>query len=115
MPSVPSSDCLFMFLSPLLLESELWEEAATRTVAPKGLPFAIVIVFGVGKLFKGGGDLSPSAKQGFMLLFREQMLLVLLRVTESVLKTPSQIFLQYQGRKNSTLAGRLAGPLFQAN
>ncbi|CAI5764175.1 GTPase-activating subunit alpha-1 isoform X14 [Podarcis lilfordi] len=43
----------------------------------------------------------------------EQMLLVLLRVTESVLKIPSQIFLQYQGRKNSTLAGRLAGPLFQ--
>ncbi|XP_053141351.1 ral GTPase-activating protein subunit alpha-1 isoform X9 [Hemicordylus capensis] len=43
----------------------------------------------------------------------EQMLLVLLRVTESVLKIPSQIFLQYQGRKNSTLAGRLSGPLFQ--
>ncbi|XP_027703257.1 ral GTPase-activating protein subunit alpha-1 isoform X2 [Vombatus ursinus] len=43
----------------------------------------------------------------------EQMLLVLLRVTESVLKMPSQIFLQYQGRKNTTLAGRLAGPLFQ--
>uniref|UniRef100_A0A8C8SMM4 Ral GTPase activating protein catalytic subunit alpha 1 n=1 Tax=Pelusios castaneus TaxID=367368 RepID=A0A8C8SMM4_9SAUR len=43
----------------------------------------------------------------------EQMLLVLLRVTESVLKVPSQVFLQYQGRKNSTLAGRLAGPLFQ--
>lgn len=43
------------------------------------------------------------------------MLLVLLRVTESVLKIPSQTFLQYQGRKNSTLAGRLAGPLFQAN
>ncbi|XP_048806106.1 ral GTPase-activating protein subunit alpha-1 isoform X12 [Lagopus muta] len=43
----------------------------------------------------------------------EQMLLVLLRVTESVLKTPPQTFLQYQGRKNSTLAGRLAGPLFQ--
>ncbi|XP_074852941.1 ral GTPase-activating protein subunit alpha-1 isoform X4 [Carettochelys insculpta] len=43
----------------------------------------------------------------------EQMLLVLLRVTESVLKMPSQTFLQYQGRKNSTLAGRLAGPLFQ--
>uniref|UniRef100_A0A670ZHX5 Ral GTPase activating protein catalytic subunit alpha 1 n=1 Tax=Pseudonaja textilis TaxID=8673 RepID=A0A670ZHX5_PSETE len=43
----------------------------------------------------------------------EQMLLVLLRVTESVLKIPSQIFLQYQGRKNLTLAGRLAGPLFQ--
>ncbi|KFO63715.1 Ral GTPase-activating protein subunit alpha-1, partial [Corvus brachyrhynchos] len=44
----------------------------------------------------------------------EQMLLVLLRVTESVLKIPPQTFLQYQGRKNSTLAGRLAGPLFQA-
>ncbi|KAM9653165.1 ral GTPase-activating protein subunit alpha-1 isoform 6-T7 [Morphnus guianensis] len=43
----------------------------------------------------------------------EQMLLVLLRVTESVLKIPPQTFLQYQGRKNSTLAGRLAGPLFQ--
>nr|XP_006117755.1 ral GTPase-activating protein subunit alpha-1 isoform X6 [Pelodiscus sinensis] len=43
----------------------------------------------------------------------EQMLLVLLRVTESVLKMPLQAFLQYQGRKNSTLAGRLAGPLFQ--
>ncbi|KAM6335928.1 ral GTPase-activating protein subunit alpha-1 isoform 1-T1 [Podargus strigoides] len=43
----------------------------------------------------------------------EQMLLVLLRVTESVLKIPPQTFLQYQGRKNLTLAGRLAGPLFQ--
>uniref|UniRef100_A0A2K5PIC2 Ral GTPase activating protein catalytic subunit alpha 1 n=1 Tax=Cebus imitator TaxID=2715852 RepID=A0A2K5PIC2_CEBIM len=43
----------------------------------------------------------------------EQMLLVLLRVTESVLKMPSQAFLQFQGRKNMTLAGRLAGPLFQ--
>ncbi|XP_043845510.1 ral GTPase-activating protein subunit alpha-1 isoform X9 [Dromiciops gliroides] len=43
----------------------------------------------------------------------EQMLLVLLRVTESVLKMPSQVFLQFQGRKNMTLAGRLAGPLFQ--
>uniref|UniRef100_A0A8C4PJW8 Ral GTPase activating protein catalytic alpha subunit 1 n=1 Tax=Equus asinus asinus TaxID=83772 RepID=A0A8C4PJW8_EQUAS len=43
----------------------------------------------------------------------EQMLLVLLRVTESVLKTPSQAFLQFQGKKNMTLAGRLAGPLFQ--
>ncbi|XP_064005035.1 ral GTPase-activating protein subunit alpha-1 isoform X3 [Pogoniulus pusillus] len=43
----------------------------------------------------------------------EQMLLVLLRVTESVLKIPPQTFLQCQGRKNSTLAGRLAGPLFQ--
>ncbi|XP_012591988.1 ral GTPase-activating protein subunit alpha-1 isoform X8 [Microcebus murinus] len=43
----------------------------------------------------------------------EQMLLVLLRVTESVLKMPSQAFLQFQGKKNMTLAGRLAGPLFQ--
>nr|XP_045011322.1 ral GTPase-activating protein subunit alpha-1 isoform X2 [Jaculus jaculus] len=43
----------------------------------------------------------------------EQMLLVLLRVTESVLKMSSQAFLQYQGKKNMTLAGRLAGPLFQ--
>ncbi|KYO37256.1 ral GTPase-activating protein subunit alpha-1 isoform X5 [Alligator mississippiensis] len=43
----------------------------------------------------------------------EQMLLVLLRVTESVLKIPPPTFLQYYGRKNSTLAGRLAGPLFQ--
>ncbi|NWW92872.1 RGPA1 protein, partial [Rhynochetos jubatus] len=43
----------------------------------------------------------------------EQMLFVLLRVTESVLKIPPQTLLQYQGRKNSTLAGRLAGPLFQ--
>lgn len=42
------------------------------------------------------------------------MLLVLLRVTESVLKMPSQVFLQFQGKKNMTLAGRLAGPLFQA-
>uniref|UniRef100_A0A140TAA3 Ral GTPase activating protein catalytic subunit alpha 1 n=1 Tax=Rattus norvegicus TaxID=10116 RepID=A0A140TAA3_RAT len=44
----------------------------------------------------------------------EQMLLVLLRVTESVLKMSSQAFLQFQGKKNMTLAGRLAGPLFQA-
>ncbi|XP_037690754.1 ral GTPase-activating protein subunit alpha-1 isoform X6 [Choloepus didactylus] len=43
----------------------------------------------------------------------EQMLLVLLRVTESVLKMPPQAFLQFQGKKNMTLAGRLAGPLFQ--
>nr|XP_034370049.1 ral GTPase-activating protein subunit alpha-1 isoform X10 [Arvicanthis niloticus] len=43
----------------------------------------------------------------------EQMLLVLLRVTESVLKMSSQAFLQFQGKKNMTLAGRLAGPLFQ--
>lgn len=50
-----------------------------------------------------------------ILFCREQMLLVLLRVTESVLKIPPQTFLQYQGRKNCTLAGRLAGPLFQAS
>ncbi|XP_026637605.1 ral GTPase-activating protein subunit alpha-1 isoform X7 [Microtus ochrogaster] len=43
----------------------------------------------------------------------EQMLLVLLRVTESVLKMSSQAFLQFQGKKTMTLAGRLAGPLFQ--
>lgn len=49
-----------------------------------------------------------------LMFCREQMLLVLLRVTESVLKIPPQTFLQCQGRKNSTLAGRLAGPLFQA-
>ncbi|XP_043930063.1 ral GTPase-activating protein subunit alpha-1 isoform X1 [Protopterus annectens] len=39
----------------------------------------------------------------------EQMLLVLLRVTECVMKVPPQS----QGRKCITLAGRLAGPLFQ--
>lgn len=49
-----------------------------------------------------------------LLSLREQMLLVLLRVTESVLKMSSQAFLQFQGKKNMTLAGRLAGPLFQA-
>ncbi|XP_075387194.1 ral GTPase-activating protein subunit alpha-1 isoform X3 [Tenrec ecaudatus] len=43
----------------------------------------------------------------------EEMLLVLLRVTESVLKTPPQAFLQSQGKRAGTLAGRLAGPLFQ--
>ncbi|XP_030740889.1 ral GTPase-activating protein subunit alpha-1 isoform X8 [Echinops telfairi] len=43
----------------------------------------------------------------------EQMLLVLLRVTESVLKMPSHAFVQFQGKKTVTLAGRLAGPLFQ--
>ncbi|XP_053331621.1 ral GTPase-activating protein subunit alpha-1 isoform X1 [Spea bombifrons] len=42
-----------------------------------------------------------------------QLLLVMLRVTESVLKIPSQVLAQYQGRKNQILAGRLAGPLFQ--
>nr|DBA14266.1 TPA: hypothetical protein GDO54_005260 [Pyxicephalus adspersus] len=43
-----------------------------------------------------------------------QLLLVMLRVTESVLKVPPQVLQQYQGRKNQILAGRLAGPLFQA-
>ncbi|PIO37499.1 hypothetical protein AB205_0000700, partial [Aquarana catesbeiana] len=43
-----------------------------------------------------------------------QLLLVMLRVTESVLKIPPQVLQQYQGRKNQILAGRLAGPLFQA-
>lgn len=42
-----------------------------------------------------------------------QLLLVMLRVTESVLKVTPQVLLQYQGRKNQILAGRLAGPLFQ--
>ncbi|KAM8921688.1 ral GTPase-activating protein subunit alpha-1 isoform 6-T6 [Pelodytes ibericus] len=42
-----------------------------------------------------------------------QLLLVMLRVTESVLKVPPQVLTQYQGRKNQILAGRLAGPLFQ--
>ncbi|XP_030070150.1 ral GTPase-activating protein subunit alpha-1 isoform X1 [Microcaecilia unicolor] len=42
-----------------------------------------------------------------------QLLLVMLRVTESVLKINPQVLVQYQGRKNQLLAGRLAGPLFQ--
>ncbi|KAM4690003.1 ral GTPase-activating protein subunit alpha-1 [Rhinophrynus dorsalis] len=42
-----------------------------------------------------------------------QLLLVMLRVTESVLKISPQVLVQYQGRKNQILAGRLAGPLFQ--
>ncbi|XP_041429253.1 ral GTPase-activating protein subunit alpha-1 isoform X8 [Xenopus laevis] len=42
-----------------------------------------------------------------------QLLLVMLRVTESVLKISPQVLGQYQGRKNQILAGRLAGPLFQ--
>ncbi|XP_075699465.1 ral GTPase-activating protein subunit alpha-1 isoform X3 [Rhinoderma darwinii] len=42
-----------------------------------------------------------------------QLLLVMLRVTESVLKIPPQVLQQYQCRKNQILAGRLAGPLFQ--
>ncbi|XP_077396152.1 ral GTPase-activating protein subunit alpha-1 isoform X3 [Festucalex cinctus] len=41
----------------------------------------------------------------------EQILLVLLRVTESVMKRPPSIM--PQGKKNSTLSGRLAGPIFQ--
>lgn len=42
---------------------------------------------------------------------REQILLVLLRVTESVMKRPPSIM--PQGKKNNTLSGRLAGPIFQ--
>ncbi|XP_031746418.1 ral GTPase-activating protein subunit alpha-1 isoform X6 [Xenopus tropicalis] len=42
-----------------------------------------------------------------------QLLLVMLRVTESVLKISPQVLGQYQSRKNQILAGRLAGPLFQ--
>uniref|UniRef100_A0A8C5QVX0 Ral GTPase activating protein catalytic subunit alpha 1 n=1 Tax=Leptobrachium leishanense TaxID=445787 RepID=A0A8C5QVX0_9ANUR len=42
-----------------------------------------------------------------------QLLQVMLRVTESVLKVPPHVLMQYQGRKNLILAGRLAGPLFQ--
>lgn len=42
---------------------------------------------------------------------REQILLVLLRVTESVMKRPPSIM--PQGKKNITLSGRLAGPIFQ--
>uniref|UniRef100_A0A3Q3KNR6 Rap-GAP domain-containing protein n=1 Tax=Monopterus albus TaxID=43700 RepID=A0A3Q3KNR6_MONAL len=41
----------------------------------------------------------------------EQILLVLLRVTESVMKRPPSIM--PQGKKNNTLSGRLAGPMFQ--
>ncbi|XP_074517394.1 ral GTPase-activating protein subunit alpha-1 isoform X4 [Sebastes fasciatus] len=41
----------------------------------------------------------------------EQVLLVLLRVTESVMKRPPSIM--PQGKKNFTLSGRLAGPIFQ--
>ncbi|XP_041668549.1 ral GTPase-activating protein subunit alpha-1 isoform X6 [Cheilinus undulatus] len=41
----------------------------------------------------------------------EQILLVLLRVTESVMKRPPSIM--PHGKKNNTLSGRLAGPLFQ--
>uniref|UniRef100_A0A672FSX9 Ral GTPase activating protein, alpha subunit 1 (catalytic) n=1 Tax=Salarias fasciatus TaxID=181472 RepID=A0A672FSX9_SALFA len=41
----------------------------------------------------------------------EQILLVLLRVTESVMKRPPSIM--PPGKKNNTLSGRLAGPIFQ--
>ncbi|XP_069573950.1 ral GTPase-activating protein subunit alpha-1 isoform X1 [Brachyistius frenatus] len=41
----------------------------------------------------------------------EQVLLVLLRVTESVMKRPPSIM--PPGKKNNTLSGRLAGPIFQ--
>ncbi|XP_071389104.1 ral GTPase-activating protein subunit alpha-1 [Centroberyx affinis] len=41
----------------------------------------------------------------------EQILLVLLRVTESVMKRPPSIM--PQGKKNHTLSGRLAGAIFQ--
>ncbi|CAK6962042.1 ral GTPase-activating protein subunit alpha-1 isoform X3 [Scomber scombrus] len=41
----------------------------------------------------------------------EQILLVLLRVTESVMKRPPSIM--PPGKKNFTLSGRLAGPIFQ--
>ncbi|KAK1894502.1 Ral GTPase-activating protein subunit alpha-1 [Dissostichus eleginoides] len=41
----------------------------------------------------------------------EQALLVMLRVTESVMKRPPSIM--PQGKKNNTLSGRLAGPIFQ--
>lgn len=38
-------------------------------------------------------------------------MLILLRVTESVMKRPPSIM--PQGKKNNTLSGRLAGPIFQ--
>uniref|UniRef100_A0A674NM27 Ral GTPase activating protein catalytic subunit alpha 1 n=1 Tax=Takifugu rubripes TaxID=31033 RepID=A0A674NM27_TAKRU len=41
----------------------------------------------------------------------EQILLVLLRVTESVMKRPPSIM--PHGKKSNTLSGRLAGPVFQ--
>lgn len=44
---------------------------------------------------------------------REQILLVLLRVTESVMKRPPSIM--PQGKKSNTLSGRLAGPIFQVH
>ena len=42
---------------------------------------------------------------------RQQILLVLLRVTESVMKRPPSIM--PQGKKSNTLSGRLAAALFQ--
>lgn len=44
---------------------------------------------------------------------REQILLVLLRVTESVMKRPPSIM--PHGKKSNTLSGRLAGPVFQVH
>lgn len=44
---------------------------------------------------------------------REQILLVLLRVTESVMKRPPSIM--PHGKKSNTLSGRLAGPIFQVH
>lgn len=49
----------------------------------------------------------------FYFVCREQILLVLLRVTESVMKRPPSIM--PQGKKNNTLSGRLAGPIFQVH
>ncbi|XP_078089909.1 ral GTPase-activating protein subunit alpha-1 isoform X2 [Mustelus asterias] len=43
----------------------------------------------------------------------EQLLLIMLRITESVMKRPLQAPPLSQGRKNSVLAGRLATPLFR--
>ncbi|XP_032883035.1 ral GTPase-activating protein subunit alpha-1 isoform X4 [Amblyraja radiata] len=43
----------------------------------------------------------------------EQLLLILLRITECVMKRPQQTLPLSQGRKNSLLAGRLATPLFR--
>ncbi|KAF3844468.1 hypothetical protein F7725_007631 [Dissostichus mawsoni] len=44
-------------------------------------------------------------------IYRSLALLVMLRVTESVMKRPPSIM--PQGKKNNTLSGRLAGPIFQ--
>ncbi|XP_041069875.1 ral GTPase-activating protein subunit alpha-1 isoform X5 [Carcharodon carcharias] len=43
----------------------------------------------------------------------EQLLLIMLRITECVMKRPLQAPPLSQGRKNSVLAGRLATPLFR--